>query len=82
MTVHEHYREICAAASIGQATPEELFEFEQHAAECEACQQVYFDYLNLAGTQYAEANQNPVLTSERAQESLNSELFTRRFFAA
>lgn len=80
MTVHEHYREICAAASIGQATPKELFEFEQHAAECEACQQVYFDYLNLAGTQYAEANQKPVLTSERAQESLNSELFTRRFF--
>ena len=80
MTIHEHYREICAAASIGQATPEELFEFEQHAAECEACQQVYFDYLNLAGTQYAEANQKPVLTSERAQESLNSELFTRRFF--
>ncbi len=79
MTVHEHYREICAAASIGQATPEELFELEQHAAECEACQQVYFDYLNLAGTQYAEANQKPVLTSERAQESLNSELFTRRF---
>ena len=79
MTVHEHYREICAAASIGQATPDELFEFEQHAAECEACQQVYFDYLNLAGTQYAEANQKPVLTSERAQESLNSELFTRRF---
>jgi hypothetical protein len=80
VTVHEHYREICAAASIGQATPEELFEFEQHAAECEACQQAYFDYLNVAGAQYAEANQKPVLTSERAQESLNSELFTRRFF--
>jgi len=79
VTVHEHYREICAAASIGQATPEELFEFEQHAAECQACQQAYFDYLNLAGAQYAEANQKPVLTSERAQESLNSELFTRRF---
>jgi hypothetical protein len=79
LTVHEHYREICAAASIGQATPEELYEFEQHAAECEACQQVYFDYLNLAGTQYAKANHEPVLTSERAQESLNSELFTRRF---
>jgi hypothetical protein len=80
VTVHEHYREICAAASIGQATPEELFELEQHATDCEACQQAYFDYLNLAGAQYAEANQKPVLASERAQESLNSELFTRRFF--
>jgi len=80
VTVHEHYREICAAASIGQATPEELFELERHASECEACQRTYFDYLNLAGAQYAEANQKPVLTSERAQESLNSDLFTRRFF--
>lgn len=80
MRAHDHYLELCAAASIGQATPEELFELEQHAAECEPCQQAYFDYLNLAGAQYAEANQKPVLTSERAQESLNSELFTRRFF--
>ena len=80
MLKHEHYREICAAASIGQATPEELFELERHAAECEVCQQAYFDYLNLAGTQFAEANRKPVLSSEQAQESLNSELFTRRFF--
>jgi hypothetical protein len=80
VSIHDHYQEICAAASIGQATPEELFELEQHATECEACQQAYFDYLNLAGAQFAEANQKPVLSSEQAQESLNSELFTRRFF--
>jgi len=77
---HDHYREICAAASIGQATPEELFELEQHAAECGACQQAYFDYLNLAGAQFAAANQKPALSSQQAQESLNSELFIRRFF--
>ena len=80
MPQHEHYREICAAASIGQATPEELHEFEQHAAECEDCQQAYFDYLNLAGAQYAVRNPEPVLASAEAKESLNSELFTRRFF--
>ncbi len=80
MAIHEQYREICAAASIGQATPEELFDLEKHAAECQACQQAYFDYLHLAGAQFAEANEKPLLSSEQAQESLNSELFTRRFF--
>src|ERR1700722_11431188 len=77
---HEHYRELCAAASIGQATPEELFELEQNASECEACGQAYFDYLNLAAQQFAAADNDVNFSPQRAQESLNSELFTRRFF--
>src|ERR1700722_13482254 len=77
---HEHYRELCAAASIGQATPEELLELEQHVSECEACGRAYFDYLNLAAQQFAAADNDLNLSPQRAQESLNSELFTRRFF--
>jgi len=77
---HEHYRELCAAASIGQATPEELLELEQHASECESCSQAYFDYLNLAARQFAAADRNPNLSLQQAQQSLNSELLTRRFF--
>lgn len=77
---HEHFREICAAASIGQARPDELLELEQHSAECQACQQAYFDYLDLAAEQFAAANGNPSLPSQAAKEFLNSELFTRRFF--
>jgi hypothetical protein len=77
---HEHYRELCAAASIGQATPDELLELEQHASACEACRQAYFDYLNLAAQQFAAAQNDPKLSPERAHESLNSELFERRFF--
>jgi hypothetical protein len=77
---HEHFEELCAAASIGQATPDELFELEQHAAECEACQTTYWNYLNLSAQQFAERQENPRLTSREAQDCLNSELFTRRFF--
>jgi hypothetical protein len=77
---HEHFEELCAAASIGQATPEELYELEQHAADCEACQRAYWDYLNLAARQFAERQDTPRLSSREAQECLNSELFTRRFF--
>jgi len=77
---HEHFEELCASASIGQATPEELFELEQHAAGCENCQKAYWDYLNLSARQFAERHGNPRLSSREAQDSLNSELLTRRFF--
>jgi hypothetical protein len=77
---HEHFDELCAAASIGQATPDELFELEQHAAKCEACRQAYWDYLNLAAQQFAEREGEPRLSSREAQDCLNSELLTRRFF--
>src|SRR5580700_4003821 len=77
---HEQYRELCAAASIGEATPEELLELERHTLECEACSQTYFDCLNLAGQQFAAADRNPKVSPGEAQRSLNSQLFTRRFF--
>jgi len=77
---HEQYRELCAAASIGEATPEELLELERHTLECEACSQAYFDCLNLAGQQFAAADRNPKVSPGEAQRSLNSQLFTRRFF--
>jgi myosin heavy subunit len=80
VSTHEHFREICAAATIGQATGEELYELEQHAEGCESCRQAYFDYLNLAAERYASASQNPSLSAQTAEASLDSELFTQRFF--
>jgi hypothetical protein len=77
---HEHFEELCAAASIGQASGEELLELEHHVAECAACRQTYFDYLNFAAHEFVAAKQNPTLSPQEAQECLNSELFTRRFF--
>jgi len=77
---HEHFREICAAASIGEATPEELFAFEQHAQKCAGCQQVYLDYLNLAAEQFAAANTNSHFSTPDAADLANSERLTRRFF--
>jgi len=77
---HEHYQEICAAASIGQATPEELFELERHTHECDACQQIYFDYLKLAAERFATTTPECDLGSQSAKECLDSELFTKRFF--
>jgi hypothetical protein len=77
---HEHFEELCAAASIGQATGEELLELEQHVAECDACHQAYFAYMHVAAKEFVAAKQDPTLSPQGAQECLNSELFTRRFF--
>ena len=77
---HEHFEELCAAASIGQATAEELSHLEQHTSECDACRQAYLDYLNVASQEFAAPRQAPPLSGRDLEEALNSELFTRRFF--
>jgi hypothetical protein len=77
---HEYFEELCAAASIGEASPQELLELEQHASQCDACRQAYFDYLDFNARRFATAEQDPTLSPREAQESLSSELFTRRFF--
>jgi len=77
---HEHFEELCSAASIGQATAEELAQLEQHTSECDACRQAYFDYLNVASQEFAAPRQAPSLSGRDLEEALNSELFTRRFF--
>jgi hypothetical protein len=77
---HEHFREICAAASIGQATAEELLAFEQHAQECKGCQQIYFDYLNLAAEQFAAANGKSHFSISDVSDLTSPEVSERRFF--
>jgi hypothetical protein len=79
MLRHEHFEEICAAASVGQATGEELLELEQHASECGRCKQAYFNYLNVASQQFATAKQDPTISPKAIEECIDSELFIRRF---
>jgi bacterioferritin-associated ferredoxin len=79
MLRHEHFEEICAAASVGQATGEELVELEHHASECGRCRQAYFNYLNVAAQQFATAKQDPTISPKAMEECIDSELFLRRF---
>jgi chaperonin cofactor prefoldin len=76
---HDHFEEICAAASIGQATPEELADLERHAAECDSCRDSYHAYLNVAAEQFAAAADDSALSTGEAFEYFSSERLTRRF---
>jgi cell division septum initiation protein DivIVA len=77
---HEHFEELCAAAAIGQASPEELAQLELHAAECGLCESRYAAYVRVAAQQFAAADRSPVLSPQEADQCLNSELLTHRFF--
>jgi hypothetical protein len=79
MAGHGYFEELCAAASIGQATGEEVLELEEHAAHCDACRRAYFDYLSLAAQQFATAGQDPIISPKELQECIDSQLLTRRF---
>jgi hypothetical protein len=79
MVRHEHFEEICAAASVGQATGEELIEFERHASECPQCTQAYFNYLKVAAQQFVNAKQDPTISPQEIEECIDSDLFVRRF---
>ena len=80
MLRHEYFQELCAAASAGQASPDELIELEQHARECVECRNYYSEYLQIAAQHYSAAGRVPELSLEQAKECINSSLFERRFF--
>lgn len=79
MLSHDYFEEICAAASIGQATGEELAQLQLHAGECPRCRQAYFDCLNVAAQQFARAKQDPTLSAREIEGCIDSDLFVRRF---
>ncbi len=77
---HEHFEELCAAASVGQASGEDLIELENHFANCYSCRRTYAAYLSIAAHEFVAVGRDPVLSESEAQECLQSELLTRRFF--
>jgi hypothetical protein len=77
--MHEEFQEICAAASIGQAAPEELARLHQHLPQCGRCRRIYSDFTNLAAQQYVDDLQRGDLTPEEEQQLANPDLLKRRF---
>lgn len=79
MPRHEHYQEICAAASIGQATGDELAQLNEHLTVCPECRQRYSDFLEIQGSQYALRTDEPQIGSAEALSCIDSPLLRKRF---
>jgi hypothetical protein len=80
--MHERYRELCAAASIGEAAPEELAELEMHLSRCGQCRQLYSDFLNIAAHQYSQRENLDELTSAEIDRLLGFDGMREKFQAA
>jgi len=45
---NDWYHELCALAAIGEASPSEFDELQQHLAECADCRELYADFRRIA----------------------------------
>jgi DNA repair exonuclease SbcCD ATPase subunit len=79
MGKHEHFEDLCAAASIGQASGAELAELQQHLAECADCQQTYSEFLELSAVRCATGAREEELSGDEAIGYIDSALFRERF---
>jgi hypothetical protein len=80
MLKHEHYQEICAVASIGQASGAELAELQQHMISCSECRQRYSDFMEIQASHYAVTTEDPELSATEASACIDSALLRERFF--
>lgn len=79
MPVHEEYQEICAAASIGQAAPEEIARLSEHLLGCGACRRAYSEFTNIAAQQYVHDLSRKGIPPEEDRQLPDSDLLRRRF---
>jgi len=77
---HDAFEKICAAASLGKATPGDLVRLERHVVDCPSCWQAYHGYVSAAAFEFASVTQDLRLSSNDARECLDSDLFIRRWF--
>jgi hypothetical protein len=80
MSKHEHYQEICAVASIGQASGAELAELQQHLVSCPECRQRYSEFMEIQSSHYAVTTGDPELSAPEATACIDSALLRERFF--
>jgi hypothetical protein len=48
MQEHSRYEELCAAAGVGQITPEELMELQIHAEACAFCRELQSEFIEIS----------------------------------
>jgi len=51
---NDWYQELCAVAAIGEASPSEFEDLQQHLAECDGCRELYADFRRIASDDLGE----------------------------
>jgi len=77
---HDHFEELLAAASMGEAKGGELAELEEHLRVCPGCRHAYADFLQLGSVRMiAEANEQQGVTGSEAIGYIDSAQFREKF---
>ena len=71
--MHEIFEEICAAAAIGQADPQELATLHDHLRGCTRCRQAYSEFTNIASHAYVESPRTQLVSPEHEAVLANAD---------
>jgi predicted nucleic acid-binding Zn-ribbon protein len=76
--MHEEYQEICAAAGIGQAAPEELARLHEHLPQCGTCRRTYSEFTNFAAQHFIHDLGRKGILPEEERQLPDAALLKRR----
>lgn len=79
MPKHERFEELCAAASLGEASGSELAELQQHLKECSECARTYAEFLDFSASRFTGGERRHDLSNHDAIACIDSDLFRERF---
>lgn len=79
MIGHEHFEELSAAASLGEASGAELAELQEHMAGCNSCRATYEQFLHLSGVRAASRLATAAMNGDEAIGYIDSALFRKTF---
>jgi Putative zinc-finger len=79
VAAHEHFEELSAAASVGEATGAELAELKEHMAGCPSCRMVYSDFLQLGSIRTTNGMSKEAVGGDEALGYIDSALFRKKF---
>lgn len=74
MSRHEHFEELCSLAVLGEVSPEELTELEEHLRECPECRVAYADFVALTGEHLPTTDRSSVRPSRKGTAEVTSGL--------
>jgi anti-sigma factor RsiW len=60
MSRHEHFEELCSLAVLGEVSPEEWTELEEHLGQCPECRAAYADFAALTAEHLPAADRSSV----------------------
>ncbi len=60
MSRHEHFEELCSLAVLGEVSPEEWTELEEHLGQCPECRAAYADFVALTAEHLPAADRSSV----------------------